>query len=581
MRFWLFLIPLFLNTGCGTYYGAIPTNHIVMVNTEGHPVDPTGNTSCERAGDFLCNGAHNTLVEYPTLTDSDYRKSINDLLTNLQQGKVCGAASEISYFKEMEAKGTPPKLLIFIHGGLNTQTGSVQRAAELCQSIASGGYYPLFLNWQSALSLSYWNHLVRIRQGEDWGKGTLSRIGGYLTSPGLLFGDFTRSILRVPVATFFQIRNDVETVPLFRSALSLWWSDLALAQEITYTALCQRAPNFQILPPSAALKEYAAILHKAEDQCATHGIEETHELANLRLSLGTDQRGSSEKNWAFTKYLLTLPTKFLSAPIIDAGGTSAWAMMLRSVSQLFHYDGEPHTHNNLNHTHPNGKSYESRGSLYLFFEELQTAVCKSQDKVRACPNPGKWEITLVGHSTGAIIIHHILREFEELPITNIVYMGAASSIRDYQETVFPYLIKRNKNRSGKQCWPLGPVERSQEATCVYHLILHEAAESGEWLWESIDPFPRGSLLIWLDNFLSHPLSKEDRTLGRFTNFITSVHHTPSELRPFIHIHKFGVGEAVDEPKKHGDFSQKLKFWNSKCWEAWPTDNDCYSVEGHY
>lgn len=582
MRVGFLLILSCLCTACGTYYGAIPTNHMVMVNTEGHPVDPTGNTSCERAGDLLCNGAHNTLIEYPTLTDSDYRKSINDLLTNLQQGKVCGATSEASYLKEMEAKGTPPKLLVFIHGGLNTQTESVQRAAELCKSIAAAGYYPLFLNWQSALSPSYWNHLVHIRQGEDWRGGALSTVGGYLTAPAQLFGDLTRAIVRAPIATFLQIRNDIETVPPFRPMLSLWSSDLALAQETAYTALCQRLPIGQ---PSAALNEYATILQKPVDRCPAHGIEAKHELAGLNLSLGVDTRENSEKNWAFAKYFLTLPTKLVTAPIIDAGGTSAWAIMLRSVSQLFHNDGDPHTHNNLSHTHPDATNDQSRGALYFFFKELQQTVCEdpkgSPHKTGICPNTSEWEITLVGHSTGAIIAHHILREFEDLPVKNIVYMGAASSIRDYQETVFPYLMKRSKDRSSNQCWPLGPVERSQEATCVYHLMLHEAAESGEWIWDGIDPLPRGSLLIWLDNFLSHPLSKEDRTLGRFTNFITTVHHTPHELRPFIHIHKFGVGEAVDAPKKHGDFSQKIKFWNSECWGKWPDRNECYSAEGHY
>lgn len=567
MKRWLCVIPLLLCTGCGTYYGAVPTNHIVMVNIDGHPVDPTGNTSCDEASDFLCKGDHSTLRGYPTLNHG-YSKYVDRIMINLDEGRLCGTSSQPRL----------RKLLVFIHGGLNNQTETVERAVSLCKQIAEGGYYPLFINWQSALSPSYWNHLVRIRQGEDWGEGMFSRIGGYLTSPGLLFGDFTRSILRVPVATFFQIRNDVETVPLFRPMLPLWWSDLAFAQETTYTALCQTLPNGKSSPD--ALKEYATILHKSIDRCKTQGIEANHELADLNLSLGTDKREDFEKNWAFTKYLITFPTKLLSAPVIDAGGTSAWAIMLRSVSQLFHYDGEPHIHNNLNHTHPNSESYESRGALYFFFEELRKKICDTEGRQNGCPNPKGWEITLVGHSTGAIIAHHILREFGDLPIKNIIYMGAASSIRDYQETVFPYLEKKNNalSQDDRKCTPPG---QSQKPTCVYHLMLHEAAESGEWLWDTIDPFPRGSLLIWLDNFLSQPMSREDRTLGRFTNFITTVHHTPTTLRPYIHVKKFGVGEAVDEPKKHGDFSRKLKFWDPKCWTSWPSNSKCYVADGYY
>lgn len=583
MGHWFLLIVLFLSTGCGTYYGAVPTNHIVMVNTEGHPVDPTGNVSCEQDSGSLCNGDHNTLVEYPRLTDSQYRKFINAFLTNLQEGKVCGATAEAApYLQEMKAKGTPPKLFIFIHGGLNTQTASVERAVELCKQIAAAGYYPLFLNWQSALSPSYWNHLMHIRQGEDWRGGSLSTVGGYLTASAQLFGDLIRAIVRGPVVTFFQVRNDLETVPPFRPMLSLWSSDLAIAQESAYTALCERQISNPLPYPSEALKEYAAILDKPDDHCATHGIDAKHELAGLNLFLGVDKREAFEKNWAFTKYFLTLPTKLITAPIIDAGGTSAWAIMLRSVSQLFHYDAEQHTHNNLDHPQPNTPSYKSRGALYLFFEELTKTVCRlSRENPTggtSCPNPEKWEITLVGHSTGAIVAHHILREFEGLPIKNIVYMGAASSVRDYQETVFTYLARKNKFF----ITPSDDLLQAHQAPMrIYHLMLHEAAESGEWLWDTIDPFPRGSLLIWLDNFLSHPLSKEDLTLGRFRNFITTAHHTPHELRPFIHIRKFGVGEEVAEPKKHGDFGQRFKFWDSKCWSNWPEINDCYSSEGHY
>lgn len=586
MGLWFLMILLCLCTGCGTYYGAIPTNHIVMVNTEGHPVDPTGSASCEQSGAGLCNGAHNTLVEYPTLTESQYHKYVRDLVVNLQRGTSCEATQgTASYLRERKDKGLPPKLFIFIHGGLNRQTESVERAAQLCSRIAKEGYYPIFLNWQSALSPSYWNHLVHIRQGEDWRGGTFSTVGGYLTAPAQLLGDLSRAIVRGPIVTFFQVRNDIETVPPFRPMLSLWSSDLATAQEASYTALCKQSPTGQTVPPSEALMEYAAILNKPYDHCTDHGVANGHDLANLNLTSGIDKREALEKNWAFTKYFLTLPTKLATAPIIDAGGTSAWAIMLRSVAQLFHYDAEQHAHNNLDHLHPippGQRTYKSRGALHLFFEELKKTLCldplQSSTNDEPCPNPENWEITLIGHSTGAIIAHHILREFEHLPIRNIVYMGAASSVRDYQETVFPYLAKKNKFFLTSSHDLL---QARQAPTRVYHLMLHEAAESGEWIWDGIDPLPRGSLLIWLDNFLSHPLSKEDRTLGRFSNFITTVHHTPDELRPFIHMLKFGVGEAVDEPKMHGDFSQKLRFWDSKCWGNEFVASKCYSEQGHY
>lgn len=566
-------------TGCGANYGHIPTKHIVMVNTEGHPIDPTGNTSCEQSEESLCNGRHNTLIEYPELTIDQYLKQVYALEENLVSGQRCGDSPEAnSYLRDRQDKGLPPRILIFLHGGLNTQTGSVERTAELCKRISAEGYYPIFVNWQSSLFPSYGNHLFHIRQGEDWREGTLSTVGGYLTSPVYLAGDLTRALVRAPIATFFQIRNDVETVPAFRPILSLWSSDLSIAQETAFNSLCRQQDPEQQLNSSKALKEYAALLNKQSYNCTHPGIGHEQDLTKLNLSFGLDKREWPEKSWAFAKYFITLPTKLASAPIIDALGKSAWDIMLRSVSQLFHYDAEQDIHNGLQHRGDEDKNYKSTGALYLFFKELRKAVCSHEAPKGTCQNTAGWEITLVGHSTGAIITHHIIRDFPELPIKNIVYMGAASSIRDYQETVFPYITEKNKDVKNAPCATL---TTKQEPTCVYHLMLHETAESGEWLWDSIDPFPRGSLLIWLDNFLSHPLSKEDRTMGRFTNFITTVHHTPQSLRPYIHIQKFGVGEAVDAPKKHGDFGQKLKFWDPKCWTTWPKQNDCYKPNGHY
>lgn len=585
MTNWMLVFALLMTLGCGSTYGTIPRNNIVMVNTEGHPVDPTGNILPEQSENTSTtlryhNGRHISIREYPLFTPAQYADDhLTNVTTTLESGRPCvtepGPSPSPSYVQQMKIKGQPPRILIFLHGGLNTQAGSVERAAQLCSKIVESDFYPIFLNWQSAFTPSYLNHLFHIRQGEDWREGPFSRLGGYLTSPFALATDLSQAIVSSPAVTFFQIRNDLETVPEFRSALTFWSSDLAAAQKATFTALCPAGSPFS---PSEAFKEYAALIGKQGYNCALHGISPAHELAGLNLSLGLDQRQKGEKYWAFFKYFGTLPFKLVTAPVIDAGGSSAWHMMRRSVTQLFHYDNEPSTHNNLAYTQPDEENYKSTGALTLFFEKLQKTICKNSQHTEPCDNPEGWEITLVAHSTGAIIAHYIVREFGALPIKNIVYMGAASSIQDYQDTVLPYLEEKNKNHLTAPC---AISAGTQEPTCVYHLMLHEAAESGEWYLDAFDPFPRGSLLVWLDNFLSHPLGKEDRTLGRFTNFITTVHHTPRELRQFIHIHKFGVGDEVDEPKKHGDFSQKFKFWDSQCWGKWPDRNDCYSEEGHY
>lgn len=568
----LLILSLFLlSLGCGTNYGQIPRAHIVMINAEGNPVDPTGNVSCEKKGESPCNGKHSFLFEYPRLSSDEYIEHLQAINQSLDK------------YKNRPGGKALHKILIFVHGGLNFQTETVERAAELQRSIFNDSdTYPIFINWQSSLFPSYGNHLFHIRQGEDWRQGLGSALGGYATSPVYLATDLARAVVRAPTVTFFQVRNDIETVPAFRPILSLWSSDLALAQEAAFETLCRKnstiAPEYQNSP-----NEYKTLLGKQNSDCEHNHQPQAHELANINLWTGVDERTSWEKGTAFMKYIITLPTKLALAPFLDAFGTSSWDIMLRSVSQLFHYDGEQAAHTSLGTNHPDANDYKQSGALSIFFKNLKTQICDHPIQENTCSNSKNWEITLVGHSTGAIVLHHVIREFGELPIRNIVYMGAASTIRDYQDTLFPYLEAHNFESS-----PLAPESEtislnqtdrkrapSKNPINVYHLMLHETAETGEWLNEIIDPTPRGSLLVWLDSFLSHPLSKEDRTLGRFTNFITAVHHIPQDLRPYIFATKFGVGNDLASPQKHGHFSH-IKFWKSECWKPTGISKDCFN-----
>lgn len=241
-------------------------------------------------------------------------------------------------------------------------------------------------------------------------------------------------------------------------------------------------------------------------------------------------------------YPITFPTKLLIAPIIDTLGTSSWDSMLRSQSMLFHYDNDQHNHNSR--TAENIASYQTTGALSFFLDKLQEKMCVKEP----CENDGGWEITLVAHSAGAILMNEMIRTKGSLPIQNIVYMSGASTIRDYEIAIFPYLSQRNLPANNNKINP--PVN-------VYHLMLHEAAESGERNF--LDLPPRGSLLVWIDNFLSNPLKKQDRTVGRFVNLMGALHHTPEGLRKYIHIHKFGAGESTASPQKHGRLGH-LKFW---------------------
>lgn len=588
MILWAIALGFFVTLGCGSQIRNVPEANIIMVNAKGQPVDPTGNVPCEQDSNGTCNKRHSILRQYQPYDEfADYNAHIERVMNGLE-----------TYKKNKNKEGLRKRILIHVHGGLNFQVDTVERAAELYQDVLEGGAHPIFINWQSSFIPSYRYHLTHIRQGEDWNQGTWSSLGAYLTAPFYFVADLARAGIRLPPATFFQLRNDIETMP----QLSWFHSeDLLLAQQTVFEELCSRKKHGDN-NVAHALEEYSRILDKSPVGCEK--VEGTSQPDFGNLWLGVDETTGWEYFEGLIKYILTLPTKLVSAPIIDALGTSSWDIMVRSSSQLFHYDSREVSHTGLDLPRTDKQRFTQTGALFYFLEKLKEEICTDDKRSphvtdlqgKECVNEEGWEVTLVGHSMGAIIVNHIIREFGDLPIKNVVYMAAASTIQDYQDTIFPYLTKRNEPVSSNNAADvLSSSYRRPESekpdncsndrhkgVCVYHLMLHETAESGEWLSDILDPFPRGSLLIWLDNFLTHPLSREDRRLGRFTNFILAAHHTPQELRPYINIVKFGAGEGVLSPQKHGEFGGNLKFWKSECWDK-PIDNprNCYRGNGHY
>ena len=62
----------------------------------------------------------------------------------------------------------------------------------------------------------------------------------------------------------------------------------------------------------------------------------------------------------------------------------------------------------------------------------------SQDTLPGCKYKD-YEITLIGHSLGTVALDELIQKHPDLCYENIVYMGAASSIRSFRDKVVPYL----------------------------------------------------------------------------------------------------------------------------------------------
>ena len=109
-------------------------------------------------------------------------------------------------------------------------------------------------------------------------------------------------------------------------------------------------------------------------------------------------------------------------------------------------------------------------------------------------------------------------------------------------------------------------------TLEYLQKLHQKAEETEvsgW-----DFAPRGSLLVYIDDYLTTPLTVLDRTAGQFKNLMLTAESVDPRLGNRIAIREFDAGRVDDaedgdtqwlwNPTNHGDFS-KAPFWYSEFW----------------
>ncbi len=387
------------------------------------------------------------------------------------------------------------RILIFVHGGLNTYQQSLARVNETMQEASATNFFPLFINWDSGLISSYFEHLLWVRQG------TVQRVWGPVTSPLYLLADLGRTLTRAPVAWYYQLTSDLTTTARYES------------------------PNF-----SRRAKLQALARHSPSDH-------------QPFLSIGSDERTGASKLGYAASYAVTLPFKLVTGPLIDGLGKSAWDNMSRRTQTMFRFPEQferPNATNELTIArHQTGQA--AQGAVAQLMRSLHDLITNSP--------PDRYSITLIGHSMGTIVANEIVRTQPDLPYADIVYMGAACSVSDFEKSVVPYL------------------ERATNAH-FYNLTLHPVAEAREAQWSLLDITPRGSLLEWIDNFLSTPRTVPERTLGNWDNVISTTALVPRDVARRARIRAFAVGPKDKLPPRtplvHGQFSEE-PFWEETFW----------------
>ena len=259
-------------------------------------------------------------------------------------------------------------------------------------------------------------------------------------------------------------------------------------------------------------------------------------------------------------YSALLPPKLVVLAGFGGAGIDSWDVMSRRTQVMYHHEGSLRPALGASQSSPESKfrkitrrrysevdadvarsSSTGVGAMAVFFRILEQRQHQRGD----CGN-----ITLVGHSMGAMVLNEGLREFPAVGCSRIVYMAAAASIRDVFAGTVPY-IDRHPN------------------VPFYSLSLHPRAEDrerpfGENLVSEL--VPRGSLLIWIDEFLGHPQSFPDRTFGHFENALLASRMFPPRLQRQVHLTALSVGPGEPRLQHHGDFGG-VRFWEPAFYKA--------------
>ncbi|MDH5667250.1 MAG: hypothetical protein OEY86_04485 [Nitrospira sp.] len=504
--------------------------HVVMVNGMGKLIDARSNMP------FMDRerGKHIPFWPYderniPAADSDPNREYFTGITGSIKNWK--GNRSDTCIDKERS------RILLFVHGGMNTAKTSIERATQSSKAILDDCTYPIFINWDSSLTSSYIDHLIYLRQGEHLFpdnqitttlRGSLSSAG---TTPFYVAYDLVRGAARLPVVLWGVYKQMIKG---------------HINGERQRKIGCT---NDMSLVPVGITQRADILLCKF------------HENSNnsLAIAQGTDSRDYwfeqfSQINLAFWGGFFQAHA--ISALVTDTVGTGAWSSMNHRTTVMFNREQD------LTNDSPKA---EPTGGIAVFMKEFRQFLEANGGK-------SNWEIVLVGHSMGAIVANQMVRQFGH-PLSNesaeplfdtIVYMAAASSARDYLNTIPPYLKEYGIEHRNNGHEPR-----------VYHLTLNDRAEADE----QYTPFNHpGSLLIWIDNYFARPDSLLDHVVGRYANLLRIIHLHDDSILDRVSIKSFNYGDKTkkNNPQTHGDFDE-FPFWRPEFWEVRGTKSP-FSVE---
>lgn len=433
------------------------------------------------------------------------------------------------------------RLMLFIHGGMNDYSSSLGRIDRDLQRIIEerAEDFPVFIVWPSEALDSYGDSIYHYYQG-TWDHPAYS-----WTVPFKFATDLTEIGVR-SLLSYGKQGN----LWLGSRCFSEYWSN-TFPFKWGYCRPPFREPKGEDSNPTY-------------DPCADLNNTDAYRC----VASGPETAKDFDFNFKRIAGYGLWPIKLAAIPIVDSLGYRDWYSQISRARFAFQKPCKDDFW---------GKGSCSDGVIKLFIERL---AAQNTDTGRA------WEITLIGHSMGAIVASEIIGAFPDLPYRNVVFIGAAVSIREFQNTVISSLARNYPEEEENSSDPSTDSPCSSENIdapgihaaakrpfCFFNLSLHPYAEATEEHFGGA--IPSGSLLEWIDANFESPANLSDRTIGRWANVAPLRMYFENDpvmkklLGRYVSFKRFGLGShnphshgGLADPAEHG-FYWRPSYWYSR------------------
>lgn len=421
-------------------------------------------------------------------------------------------------------------IVIYVHGGRISYEKGRERVLARGAALDSAGYYPIFINWNSSGLSSLWWHLFRMRQGLDWGP-----VRGTLSAPFMVVGAVGRGVSRAPFNAMQQLADYCRVL----GGMGRGGVDGRI-----------EGSRFCPIPGVDQARREQALF---EQELVTQPMA-TAEEAPLPIGVGAYNRSKREGAVRIASGVVTFAPKLVLGPIADGFGAGTWSEMRRRASTMIHPRRDLTRRDDV-HT-----AYRSPTGVVHALVDSLSALIAAQGADSVPPERRRSRrLILAGHSMGTIVLDEVLMHFPELPVSRIIYLAPATTVAGLENSVVRFL------------------ERHPDAL-YYHGMLHPYADAGEWQPGMLDLVPRGSLLEWVDDFLSIPDTPFDRVSGKWENIASATQIFTPAVRDRVIVKSFGVQDPFDRHDPilyrhldhHAGFSNPdFAFWDEKKWQLRP------------